>query len=112
MFGNASAIANMSRALNDLKSEIELLKSQQIEDKIVIRKMIGEAIVDLMNGTPDEVFDRRYYWPSGYQNTFKAKVQQMASATAEPAAIYAIKVKVESEEFIDNIIERIKRKQL
>lgn len=92
--------------------EIETPKHISATD---LRKMVGEAVVDALNGKSDE---RWSFWgfPCNFGNTLTSALKQASHETASEVAAEccqkAISQRVDGEAFIDEIIARIRRKQL
>lgn len=73
--------------------------------KIDTRSLIGEAFKDVLNNNPDS----HWGWSSdGLNNKF---IKVLNEASKEPAKKIAIDM-VNSEEFLDKIVDRILKKQL
>lgn len=78
-----------------------------------LRKMIGEAIDALVNNETDD----QKRWPSyGYNeaifSNFMLVIRRVIEKETHNEAVKHVERKVNNEEFLDKIIDRIKRKQL
>ena len=92
-----------------LETKVEALPFGKME----IRKLVGQALIDAMDGKEDESFGRAWYLAQeGVLNNFEAAVKRVASGHTEEISKDLISQKIDSEQFIDDIVARIKRKQL
>ena len=76
-----------------------------------LRKMIGEAVVDALSGASDE---RWALWclPTGFGSTLTSALEEASKGTAKSVAAKLIEERIGGETFIDEVIDRIRRKQL
>ena len=77
-------------------------------DEIAIRKMIAEELVKVMNNT----YDGNGWNGSGMCNAFTRTIDFSIDRKFDSRLSTDLNRIVESEAFLDRIIERIKRKQL
>lgn len=90
----------------------EICKKIDLELRIIpsdqeLRHMVGKAVEDAFNGNPEK-------W--GFTIEMKNKLHQaLEMAAIKPASKivqHEIKQRIGTEEFIDSVVERIKRKQI
>lgn len=79
-----------------------------------LRKMIGQALLDAVSGQQDESWMTSYWGVGGNRlwNTFEAAVDRLTVEPARSQAQKLINERIGTEKFIDEIVERIQRKQL
>lgn len=75
-----------------------------------LRNMVGQAVVDALEGKMDVYF--KYVIPDDLTNTLERGLENAASKICGRVAHNAVHSRIDGEDFIDQIIERIKRKQL
>jgi hypothetical protein len=94
--------------VNNFNKQIDKLKTgkQDKLDPLELRRMIGKELVNCFNGRPDD--PGADYWRVYDESLFITTLKRIIKPSVESA----IKAIVENEEFIDKIVERIKRKQL
>ena len=99
--------------------DARIKKLEQIEQLISdksLRLMIGEAIEDLIDGKPDGTI--KYGWKgnvevgSKFDERVKRFANDSASKTAHDVAECAIDRKINTEAFIDSVVERINKKRV
>jgi len=98
------------RIKSRLRNWLDIKEPKAPLTAIDLRPLICRALVDIIEGKPSE-----YYTHNDGVNAFVQALEKAAYKTANQTANTAVMQglkKVETEEFIDKIIERIKRKQL
>ena len=76
-----------------------------------IRKLIGKCFVDALNGKADN-FESQWYVPSaGIKNSLRHAIKVEIEEVAEGTADRRISERIYTEGFIDEVVERINRKQ-
>ena len=83
----------------------------QCIDKEAQQRMVGEAFYDVLKGTPDIEYFISWNAEKG-KNLFLRVLDEAAKKQAGLILPDMIDKHIAAEEFIDKIIERIKRKQL
>ena len=87
------------------------IKDPFIVDEIMLRRMIGEAFQSALEGSPDSIWGS-HLRTLGIKNTLNSALERASQDTATRIARQEIRDRVDTEEFIDKIVNRIKQKQL
>jgi hypothetical protein len=87
--------------------EVELPKPLS---KVELRHMVGEAFEEALNGRPDNMYS--FFTSTPRPNLFQGILQKEARIQVKQITEDEVESQIKSEEFIDLIIDRIKRKQL
>ena len=77
-----------------------------------LRKMIGEAVVTALAGQGDEHWNEYYGGYRSFGNTLTNALEKASDKAARYTAKDEIDKRINTEEFIDSVVERIKNKQL
>ena len=110
-------IEGMKRVLGVVsRDEIREMVAQEFGiragEKFNIRKMIGEAIEDLLEGSLDVEISYHYQWSANTKSKFMAALENASRETAYQIALNTVNNAVGTEKFIDDVVERIQKKQV
>lgn len=79
--------------------------------EVEIRRLIGEALHDALDNKSD--FEGSWYIPPNYiKNALNEAIERAAKDPARKEAEMIVESRISGEEFIDEVVARIKRKQL
>ena len=87
------------------------IRDSIVVDEYMLRRMIGEAIQAALEGSPDSEW-ASYLSTIWTKNTLNSALERAARDTAINVAMGEISARIDTEEFIDKIVSRIKQKQL
>jgi len=80
------------------------------EYQLRLRRLIGEAFKEVLEGGTDNGSPGRWYWDT--KSTLKTALEKASVVTATRVAEFQVAQRISSEAFIDEIVARIKTKQL
>lgn len=105
-----NSIKNIIRKWLDIKDP-EPVNPVRVYTEVELRRMVGEAVVSALQGRPDCMT-----WFGVEAFGIKSLLENCIAEATEKPAIEAAEAKITEriggEEFIDQVIERIRRKQL
>jgi hypothetical protein len=90
---------------------VDKLEAPKPLDKTELRRMVGQAVADALEGKSD--YESLWFFPcERMKNIVERCVEKAATEPARITAEKAIEARISGEKFVDEVVERIKRKQL
>ena len=90
---------------------IDKIEAPQPIDKTELRRMVGQAVADALEGKSD--YESVWFFPGErMRNIVERCVEKAATEPARSTAEATLKERIGGEAFVDEVVERIKRKQL
>lgn len=74
--------------------------------------MVGEAISDALSNKSDEELSIWCFPEGKIRNTLTTALERASAETATKAAGFEVRQRIGTEEFIDEVVARIQRKQI
>jgi hypothetical protein len=105
-------VKNRIRKWLGIDSIEETLRQRTKPTQEELRRMVGEAISDALEGKSDEELSFWYPMPIRIKNILTSALEKASVDTASKTAKWEVQNKIGTEAFIDEVVARIQRKQL
>ena len=102
---------NIIRKWLGITSIEETINHLKEPEKAALRRMVGDAIIAAFNGEKDEDLGK-WNFSIETKNTVMRALENASLESVSKQARWEVKNIIDNEQFIDTVIERIKRKQL